>query len=141
MPGVGAPEPAESVYRRRCTVVRRRAISFAVATIAGAGIFVAGATLSEGASQSTVQSEHQEIARVIRLLERDRGDVRADRSQLNQTFDHALELLRADKGVTEDKAKKVQALLQSMNDASGSQLEFMHSMIDLWSSISQKITR
>jgi uncharacterized protein YoxC len=63
------------------------------------------------------------------------------RSNANQKFVNMLETVRANKGLEEDKAKKIQTMLQTMKDASTSTHDFIGSFIDLLRGISQKIMR
>jgi hypothetical protein len=108
---------------------------------AAAAIFVSGAALGQGAGQRGIQSERQKVAGFIQLLKDDRADERADRNSINKRFQSMLEALRANKGITEDQAKRAQALLQQMKDASSQTSDFIGSFLDLMRSISQKIQR
>lgn len=61
------------------------------------------------------------------------GDDKADadkRAIFNQKFANMLEALRANKGVEEDKAKKIQTLMQSQKDAGQSFNDLLGSLID-----------
>ena len=53
------------------------------------------------------------------------------RALVNQKFGNMLEAIRANKGLDEDKAKKIQTILQTMKDASASSSDFITAFIDL----------
>jgi uncharacterized protein YoxC len=63
------------------------------------------------------------------------------RANLNQKYGNMLESVRANKGLEEDKAKKVQTMMQTMKDAGQSVNDFIGSFIDLIRGILQKIAR
>lgn len=60
---------------------------------------------------------------------------------INQKFGNMLEAIRANKGMEEDKAKKIQTIMQTMKDAGQSANDFIGTFIDLLRGISQKIAR
>jgi hypothetical protein len=64
---------------------------------------------------------------------------RTDRGEVNQKFANMLEAIRANKGIEEDKAKKVNTILQSMKDAGQSASDFLTSFADLMRQIGSKI--
>jgi hypothetical protein len=71
----------------------------------------------------------------------DNQDDRDKRSEINGKFSNMLEAVRANKGMEEDKAKKIQTLLQSMKDAGTAASDFTGTFIDLIRTISTKITQ
>jgi len=66
---------------------------------------------------------------------------RAARSEANQKFANMLEAVRANKGLEEDKAKKVQTMLQGLKDGGTSSSDFVGSFIDLVRGIGSKIAQ
>jgi hypothetical protein len=60
---------------------------------------------------------------------------------LNQKYGAMLETVRTNKGLEEDKAKKIQTIMQTMKDAGQSVNDFIGTFIDLLRGISQKIMK
>lgn len=69
------------------------------------------------------------------------SDQNAKRANFNQAFGNMLEAIRANKGLEEDKAKKVQTIMQTMKDASQSFHDFLGTFLDLVRGIASKINR
>lgn len=64
-----------------------------------------------------------------------------DKDKYNPLFTNAQEGIRINKGAEEDLAKQIQALLQSLKDASQSIEDFIGTILNMMASISQKISR
>ncbi len=67
--------------------------------------------------------------------------IREDRGQINQKFGNMLEAIRANKGIEEDKAKKLNTILQAMKDAGQQASDFMTSFADMWRQVGSKISQ
>lgn len=64
-----------------------------------------------------------------------------NRATLNQKYGNMLEGARANKDIEQDKAKKIQTIMQTLKDADQSAHDFIGAFIDLFRGISQKIMR
>jgi len=83
----------------------------------------------------------KQMTQIPVVLKGDVGGSDDDRRNWNSSFSNMLEAVRANKGIEEDKAKKIQTFLQSMKDASQSANDFVGTFIDLLRGISQKIMK
>lgn len=66
---------------------------------------------------------------------------RQDKQDANTRFGTALESLRSNQGLEQDRAKKIQTILQTMKDAGSSVSDYIGSFTDLFRTISSKITQ
>jgi hypothetical protein len=111
------------------------------------GVVVAESTRMDKISKrisayATMQASVPVITKDQGLFAGQKDDQERDaRQTLNQKFGMDLEAVRANSGVDQDLAKKVQTLMQTIKDASTSVEDFIGSFTDLLRGISSKITQ
>jgi tRNA C32,U32 (ribose-2'-O)-methylase TrmJ len=120
-------------------IVTRLGIFVALCALALSGLN--GVVAAQPPQRQAIASDARALLAMARQAQRDESAELAVRARMNQTFTDMLEAIRANKGVEEDKAKKVQALLQQIKDASAAQSDYINSLIDLLRSINQKVSR
>jgi hypothetical protein len=62
-------------------------------------------------------------------------------ADINSKFGKMVETIRASKGIEEDRAKKLQTIMQRIKDSGQSASDYMGTLIELWRDIGSKISR
>lgn len=102
---------------------------------------LSGFATAQPSENQVVASDASALLNLAKQLRLNEVDARQVENRMNQKFGNMLEAIRANKGLEEDKAKKIQAVLQSMKNAEQSTNDFIGTFIDLVRDISQKIMR
>jgi Zn-dependent oligopeptidase len=84
-------------------------------------------------------NEYTTLQKQVPMISREVMTDQADRDQYNSLLTSTLDIIRTNKGIEEDKSKKITTLMQGLKDGGASMSDILSGFIDLIRGISAKI--